>query len=117
MIRLKRFSTRRLSCLWFQMFCVETNSFLPNQQSDGRDLASQGETRQMRFQTSGHTSLVEILKRSDSSRSRGRPFEDVFQIVIVVEVETTDGQDLLRTLKLPLDHAVFPTGVGPQGQA
>src|SRR5215813_12717983 len=39
-IRLRRFSTRRLSCLLFQMFCVETNSFLPNQQSDGRDLAS-----------------------------------------------------------------------------
>src|SRR5215831_15796930 len=37
-IWLRRFSTRRLSCLLFQMFCVETSSFLPNQQSDGCDL-------------------------------------------------------------------------------
>src|SRR5258707_925029 len=44
-----RSSTQRLSCLLFQMFCVETNSFLPNQQSDGRDLARQGEPRQVRF--------------------------------------------------------------------
>src|SRR5215831_10434408 len=71
----------------------------------------------MRFHASGHTSLVEILKRSDGSRSRGRAFEDVFQIVIMVEVETTNGQDLLRTLHLALDEAVFSAGVGPQCQA
>jgi hypothetical protein len=66
---------------------AQTFSFLPNQQSDGCDLACQGETRQMRFHPSGNTSFVEILKGSrGGSRSRGRAFEDVFQIMIVVEV-------------------------------
>jgi hypothetical protein len=32
---------RPSSCLLFQMFGVETDSFLPNQQSDGGDLARQ----------------------------------------------------------------------------
>src|SRR4029077_5845867 len=36
---MKTFFTRRSSCLWFQMFSVETHSFLPNQQSDGSNLA------------------------------------------------------------------------------
>src|SRR6266478_6803050 len=71
--------TQRLSCLLFQMFCVETNSFLPNQQSDGRDLARQGEPRQVRFHSSDNTSLIEILERpGDSSRSRGCTLEDIF---------------------------------------
>jgi DNA-binding XRE family transcriptional regulator len=44
---------RRSSCLLFQMFGVETHSFLPNQQSDRRDLARQGKTRHRRFHPSG----------------------------------------------------------------
>jgi hypothetical protein len=36
---------RRSSCLLFQMFGVETHSFLPDDQGDRRDLARQGETR------------------------------------------------------------------------
>src|SRR5215467_7959158 len=70
----------------------------------------------MRFHSSGHTSLIEILEGSDGRRSRGRTFEGIFQIVIMVEVEATNGQDLLRTLQLALDEAVFSAGVGPQCQ-
>ncbi len=85
------------------MFRVETNSFLPNEQSDGRDLARQGETRQMRFHSSGNASLVEVLERpGGSSRSRGCTLEDIFQIVIMVDVEPADGQDLLGALYSPL---------------
>ena len=40
---------RRSSCLLFQMFCVETHSFLPDQQSDRRNLPGQGEPGQCSF--------------------------------------------------------------------
>jgi len=43
---------RRSSCLLFQIFGVETDSFLPDQQSDRRDLARQGETRHRRLHSS-----------------------------------------------------------------
>jgi hypothetical protein len=95
------------------MFGVEMNSFLPNQQSDGRDLACQGEPRQMRLHASGDAGLVTVLQRSSgSSRSRRRTLEDIFQIVIMVDVEPADGQDLLGAFELASDEAVFPTGVG-----
>jgi len=44
---------RRSSCLLFQMFGVETDSFLPHQQSDRRDLARQSEARHRGFHPSG----------------------------------------------------------------
>ena len=80
------------------MFCVETNSFLPNEQSDGRDLACQGEPRQMRLHASGDAVLVKALERSSGGRrSCRRTLEDIFQIVIMVDVEPANGQDLLGT--------------------
>ena len=100
------------------MFCVETISFLPNQQSDGRDLACQGEPRQMRLHASGDAVLVEPLERSSgSSRSRGRTFENIFQIVIMIFVQTPDGQEFLGTSELATHEPVFPTGVSRQRQA
>jgi hypothetical protein len=100
------------------MFCVETLSFLPNVQSDGRDLARQAETRQMRFHPSGNARLVEIFKRPGRCcGSHGCTFEDIFQIVIVVDVQPADGEGLLGTLELATDKAIFPAGVGPQCQA
>jgi hypothetical protein len=45
---------RRSSCLLFQMFSVETDSFLPNQQSDRRNLARQGEACHGRLHSSGN---------------------------------------------------------------
>jgi len=100
------------------MFGVETNSFLPDQQSDGRDLARQGEPRQVRFHASGNARLVKVLERSrGGGGSRRCTLEDIFQVVVVVDVEPADGQDLLRTFELATDEAVFPTGVGPQRQS
>ena len=72
----------------------------------------------MRFHSSGNARLVEIFKRSHRcGGSRGCSFEDVFQIVIVVDIQPADGQGLLGTLELPTDKAIFPAGVGPQCQA
>jgi len=100
------------------MFCVETRSFLPNQQSDGRDLARQGEPRQVRFPSSGNGSLVEVLERSSgSSRSRGCTLEDIFQIVVMVDIESADGQDLLGAFELTTDETIFSAGVRPQRQS
>jgi len=66
--------------------------FLPNQQSDGCDLARQGQARHRWFHAAGQASLVEFLKRSDgSSRSCGRALKDIFQIMIVIFVQSADG--------------------------
>ena len=77
------------------MFGVETYLLLPDNQSDGGDLARQGESCQIRLHSSSDTSFVEILQRpSCGSGSRGRTLEDIFQIVIMVEVQPADGQGL-----------------------
>src|ERR1700693_5215039 len=100
------------------MFGVETNSFLPNEQSDGRDLARQGEPRQMWLHASGDAGLVKVLERSHGrGGSRRCTLEDIFQIVIMVDVKPADGQDLLGAFQLASDKAIFPTGVSPQRQS
>src|SRR6266478_4805985 len=99
------------------MFCVETNSFLPNEQSGGRDLTRQGEARQMRLHASGDAGLVKVLERSHGrDGSRRCTLEDIFQIVIMVDVEPADGQDLLGAFQLTSDEAVFTAGVCSQCQ-
>jgi hypothetical protein len=92
------------------MFCVETNSFLPNEQSGDRDLARQGEPRQMRLHASGDAGLVKVLEGSHGrGGSRRCTLEDIFQIVIMVDVEPADGQDLLGAFQLatPLQTAAI----------
>src|SRR5579863_7104870 len=104
---------RRSSCLLFQMFGVETNSFLPDDQSDGRDLARQGETRHRGLHALGDEGGVKLLERSGNGSGPGRhTFEDIFQIVIVVGVEPADGQELLGAFQLALYEAVFSAGRG-----
>src|ERR1700680_2348409 len=100
------------------MFGVETNSFLPNDQRDGRNLARQGEARHRWLHASGNARLIEILQKSGGSRrSRGSAFENILQIVIMIFVQTPDGQELLGTSELATDESVFPTGVSRQRQA
>src|ERR1017187_1139741 len=105
------------------MFGVEANSFLPNDQSDGRDLARQSEACHGWLHPSGHQSGVELLERAGDGSGPGRgSLEDIFQIVIVVGVEPANGQEFLGSLQLALDDSVFParggfqcqTTVGPQ---
>jgi hypothetical protein len=84
------------------MFGVETRSFLPNEQSDGRDFARQGEPCQMWLRASGDAGLVKVLERSRGRGGSSRcTLEDIFQIVIVVDVEPTVGQDLLERFSWP----------------
>ena len=93
------------------MFCVETYSFLPDEQSDGRDLACQAETRQVRLHSSGNASLVEVLERSRGrGGSRCCPLEDIFHVVVVIDIESADSQDLLGAFQLATDEAIFSAG-------
>ena len=67
------------------MFGVETNSFLPNDQSDRRNLARQREPRHRRLHSSGYQSGVKFLERAgDGSGPDRGTLEDIFQIVIVI---------------------------------
>jgi len=53
----------------------------------------------MRLHASGDAGLVKVLERSHArGGSRCRTLEDIFQIVIMVDVEPANGQDLLGTL-------------------
>ena len=100
------------------MFGVEAHSFLPNDQSDGRDLARQGQTRHRGLHSPGYQTGVELLKRSRDGSSAGRgTLEDVFQIVIVVDVEPANGQEFPGAFQLALHDLVFPTRGGFQCQA
>src|ERR1700730_10349412 len=99
------------------MLGVETNSFLPNDQSDSRDLASQGKARHRWLRPSGHQSGVELLERSrDGSGPGRRTLKDIFQIVIVVGVQPANGQELLGASQLALHDSVFPAAGGFQCQ-
>ena len=72
----------------------------------------------MRLHASGDAGLVKVLERSHArGGSRCRTLEDIFQIVIMVDVEPANGQDLLGTFELTSDEAVFTAGVCPQCQS
>jgi hypothetical protein len=107
----------RSSCLWFQMFGVETSSFLPDHQKDRRNLARRGETSHRRFHRFGEQSEVEILIGSCAHAGQsGRPLEDTFQIMGMVGVEATGGQEFFfGTLELTMQEAELGTGSSRQG--
>ena len=72
----------------------------------------------MRLHPSRQARLVETLKRSAvAGRPGGRAFEDIFQIVVVVAIQSANRQSLLGAFQLPTLEAVFAASVGPQGQA
>src|SRR5258707_11887188 len=81
--------SRRSSCL-FQMFGVEIDSFLPDDQSDHCNLPRQGETSHRWPPPFGEQGLVKIAHRSGRGAGpHGRTLEDILEIVVVVIVQTT----------------------------
>ena len=79
------------------MFGVETFSFLPQGQSDRRDLARQGETGHRGPHPFGEQRGVEIMERSGASAGRGgRAFEDIFQLVVVIFIQTPGREKFPR---------------------
>src|ERR1700722_13984107 len=99
------------------MFGVETNSFLPDDQSDGRDLARQSEPRHRWLHPPGDQTGVELLEWSgNGSGPRRGTLEDFLQIVIVVGVEPANGHEFLGAFQPALYDSVFSTRGGFQCQ-
>jgi len=77
--------SRRSSRLRFQVFGVETRSFLPDDQNDRCDLACQGETSHRRLHPLGQQTFVKLVQRSGgTARPHRRALENPFEIVVVV---------------------------------
>src|SRR5713101_1119638 len=109
---------RRSSGLRFQFLKVEVFSLLPQSQRNGCNLTREGQTHHGRLDAFGQRSLVKILKRSGLYTRPGRgSFEQTFQIVIVILVQSSDGDLLFRALQLASDVAMFTAGTGFQGQS
>jgi hypothetical protein len=71
-------------------------------------LRGQSETCHRWFHAFGNQRRVELLERSGyCGGPDGGAFEDVFQIVIMILVESANGQDLLGTLELAMHHTIF----------
>jgi hypothetical protein len=63
-------------------------------------------------------SLVEVLERSGTHTGHGgRSFEQTFQIMIVVLVQTPDRNQFLGAPQLAFHIAVIRAGTGFQGQS
>ena len=89
---------RHLSCLRFQIFGVEAHSFLPDDQSDGRNLARHSETGHRRLRPFGDQSIVKIMYGpSTATGPRRRTFENVLEIAIAVSIEPTKLHGFLGT--------------------
>src|ERR1700737_2733761 len=111
-------SVRRSSCLRLQLFCVETFSSLPKCQSNRCDLARQRQTSHLRLHAIGQQSHVEIAERSPTTAGPGgRTLEDLFHLVVVVLIETTELLGFLGAVQLSADIAVLRTVVGLNAQA
>ena len=113
---------RRSSCL-FQIVGVETDSFLPDDQSDRGNLPRQGEPSHRWSHPFGEQVLIKIAERSIAgARPHGRTLEDILEIVVMVRVQPTKLLWFFRTLQFSLDVAVLRAvvrfqrkpAVGPQ---
>src|ERR1700731_4513651 len=111
-------SVRRSSCLRLQLFCVETFSSLPKCQSNRGDLARQRQTSHLRLHALGQQSLVEIAERSHTTAGPGsRTLEDLFHLMVVVLIETTELLGFLGAVQLSADKAELSTIVRLYPQA
>src|ERR1700739_1748471 len=111
-------SIRCSSCLRLQLFGVETFLVFPKCQSNGRDLARQGQTRHLRLHALGQQSRVEIVERSPATAGAGgRALEDFFHFMVVISIQTTELLRFLGELQLSTHKAVLRTVVGLNAQA
>ena len=111
--RWKGSSARRSSGLPFQFFCVEVFSFFPKCQRNGCNLTGQREARHGWLDAFGERGLVEVLQwtRTCTRGDRGR-FEQTFQIVVMVFIQTANGKQFLGAPQLAFDIAVFRADPG-----
>src|SRR5215471_5866518 len=101
-------SARHSSCLPIQLFGVEIHSLLPNDQCNGGHLSCQGEPRHRRPHPFLYQSSIEIAERPRPCTGRlGSAFEQIFQIVIMVVIQTARGDSLPVALQFPSYKAVL----------
>ena len=107
---------RRSSCL-FQIFGVEIDSFLPDDQGGHGNLSRQGETSHRWPPPFGKQGLVKIAHRPGRGAGpHGRTLEDIFEIVVVVIIQPTELRWFLRSLQLSFGIAVLRAVVCLQSQ-
>ena len=108
---------RRSSCLLFQMFGVETCSFLPDDQCDRGNLPRQGEASHRWLHPLGKQSLAKMVKRSTGNASHcGGTLEDIFEVVVMVRIQSPKLLRFLGALQLSFDIAVLRTVVRLQSK-
>ena len=89
----------------------------PNDQGDRGDFACQSETSHRWSPAFGEQSLVKIVKGSGGDAGpRGRTLEDIFQIVVMVGIQSAKLLWFLGTLQLSFDTAVLRAVVCLQTQ-
>ena len=108
----------RSSGLWLQIFGVEGFSFLPNMQSDGGDLACQGQPGQLGLHPLYQKVFVERAKGSvTATGGGGRTLKQVLQIVVVVQVEAANEHRLFPALQLAVHHLIVGAAARLQAPA
>src|SRR5271157_4716367 len=111
-------SVRCSSCLRFQLFGVETFLLFPKCQRNGRDLPRQRQTSHLRLHPVRQQSRVKITKWTRTTTSPGgRTLEDLFHLMVVISIQTTDLLGFLGALQLPAHKAVLRTVVRLNAQA
>src|SRR5690349_21218149 len=109
-------SQRCSSGLSLQLFGVETDSFLPQGQSDGGNLSCQGEMSHGWAHPPLHPSQIIILQRTRTCAGRyGRTFEQILHIFVVVVIQTAYRDALAVALQFASYPAVLPTVVHLDG--
>ena len=94
------------------------SSLLPKGQRNGRDLARQCQTSHLRLHTLGQQSRVKIMEWSPTTAGPGgRALEDLFHLMIVVLIQTTQLLGLFGTQHLSANISVLRTVVGLNAQA
>src|SRR5216683_972959 len=94
------------SCLRLQLFDVETFLLFPKCQGNGCDLARQSQTRHLRLHALGQQTRVEIVERSPATAGPGgRTLEDLFHLMVVISIQTTELLGFLGALQLSTHKA------------
>ena len=111
-------SLRRASGLQFQFLCVEVFSFFPKYQRNSCDLACQCKACHGWLGAFGERGLIKRLQGArPRTRSSSHCFEQTLQIVVMVLIETADGNQFLGASQLSFHIAVFRTDASLQSQS
>src|SRR5947207_12375916 len=100
------------------MLGVKRFSSLPNMQSDGGDLARQGQACQRWLHALGQACFIELAERAgDSTGGGGGALEQILQLVVVVEVQPADEPRLLAAHQLSILETIVGAAARLQPQA